>query len=109
MKREQNKIAAHNAKTNVVQPNFYAGDLVLVRTAKTQGRKLSFCWIGPRIIREAINDVVYKLKDLIYGNEEQVHATRMVLYREDWRNKKVSQKLLEHAVHTEATFEVIDE
>lgn len=107
VRREQ--VAVHNRQTNVVQPNFSVGDYVLVRRKDRGNHKLAFRWIGPRVITQVENDVVYVVRDLVHGQEEQVHASRLVHYRDDLNGKPVSENLKNHAQHTETKFEVIDE
>lgn len=107
-RKRATSVREHNRKTNIVSPNFNIGDLVLVRSARKSGHKLKFVWMGPRVIVKAISMLVYTVRDLITGDEEQVHCVRMVLYRADWKGKEVSEKLLEDAKHSTANYEMIE-
>lgn len=49
------EIRNHNTNTNIVQPNFNLGDLVLVRSAQKSGHKLRFKWMEPLVIVKAIS------------------------------------------------------
>jgi len=102
-------IDQHNKRTNIVQPNFSIGDLVLVRHASNKGHKLSFKWQGPHRVVDIINEMVYKVEDIITKKVEQVHATRINYYRADWAGKTITTKLLEDAKHSTTKFETIDE
>ena len=53
--------------------------------------------------------MVYKVKDMINGEVEQIHATRLILYRDNRKGKPVSKKLSNYAIHIEANYEVIKE
>jgi len=108
-KNRKRDIKHHNQKTNIIYPNFNIGDLVLIRCASEKGHKLKFKWKGPRRVMGSIHEMVYLIQDLITQKQEQVHATRMVIYRADWVGKPVSTELLEDAKHTTTKFETIDE
>ena len=108
-KNRLKEISWHNSKTNVISPKFEVGDFVLVRRGAKSGHKLTFRWVGPRRIVEAINSVVFKVKNLTGDKIEQVHASRLLPYRETLRNGEASGKLKEHAIHTESSYEEIEE
>ena len=105
----QAEIHKHNERTNIVQPNFHVGDYVLVRRMSKQNHKLAFRWTGPRVILRSINQVVYEVKSLKNGTTEQVHAVILLPYRDDLRGTPASDKIIEHATHTEASYDMIEE
>ena len=102
-------IESHNAKTGLINPNFSVGDFVLVRRGEKSGNKLTFRWRGPRRVVRAIHPVLYEVEDLVSGKAEQVHASRLLLYKESTRGKEASLKLRGYAEHTEANYETIEE
>lgn len=53
--------------------------------------------------------MVYMVRDLINGKKQQVHATRLAIYRHGWKDKPMSKKLFEHAEYTQSSVEVIEE
>lgn len=82
---------------------------MLVRRAQKSGHKLTFRWRGPRRIARVIHPVVYEVEDLVDGNVEQVHASRLLLYKESAVGKEASGKLKGYALHTEASYETIED
>ena len=57
--RRAKAIEAHNRATNIMQPSFTTGDLVLVRRPVDRGHKLSFNWHGPCQITDVCSPLVY--------------------------------------------------
>ena len=100
-------IKAHNCKTKIITPNFEVGDFVLVRRAQDKGHKLTFKWQGPKRITKIVSPLVYEVTSLVSNKFENVHAARIILYRNDLDGKVVSKELMSHAVHTEAHYEDI--
>ncbi len=54
-----------NRQTNIQEPCFTVGDLVLVRRAQDKGHKLSFSWIDPRRVTAVICELVYDVTGAI--------------------------------------------
>ena len=64
-------------------PNFDEGDYVLVaRSDFHAGEKLCLRWRGPRRIKKAMNDYVYQIEDLRNGQLNDIHASRLKLFRD---------------------------
>ncbi len=63
-KNRARQVAAHNKRTNLVEPNFSVGDFVFVRRAQDRGHKLNFRWIGPRRVVGIVSDLVYDVAKL---------------------------------------------
>ena len=108
-KQRRLQIQYHNAKTNVKPLNLRQGDFVLVRRPQEKGHKLQFLWTGPRRVAEVKSPSVYVLEDLLTKKRETVHARRIILYRADMDGQEVSDELLEHAEHTQSSYESIEE
>ncbi len=53
--------------------------------------------------------LVYEVTGLVDDKVEIVNATRLLLYRTALDNAVVSERMMQHAIHTEANYEVIDE
>ncbi|CDF35328.1 unnamed protein product [Chondrus crispus] len=102
------QIQHHNNNTNIISTIFCVGDFVLVRRAQNKGHKQSFRWIGPRSVAKVVSEIVYAVENLVTHQVEQVHAARMILSRAKMDGKKVSAKLMKHAEHSEARFEMIE-
>ena len=96
---------AHNRKTNLKKVNFTTGDFVLVRRAGPCGHKLKFTWVGPRRITECKSEWVFEVEDLRGKGKETVHARRLCLYRADMDGKKLDERLLKAATHSEAVYQ----
>ncbi len=52
-----------------------------------------FQWIGPKRISGVLSDLVYDVTSLVDGKTEQVHASRIQLYRADLNGNTISEKL----------------
>ena len=107
-KARKKQIEHHNKSTNIVSHRFSVGDFVLVRITHGREHKLSFRWKGPRRITRAIGDTVYEVENLLSGQLETVHASRMILYRDDLNGKELSESLKKQLQHVESKYEVID-
>ena len=107
-KRGQQSIQAHNRKTNIQAIDFSNRDFVLVRTAGKRGHKLGFTWRGPRRVVNTINPLVSEVENFKTEARETVHATRLLLYREDMEGTEVDPKLVAHAEHTDAMYQDVE-
>ena len=96
------QIAHHNKKTNIISHQFNIGDFVLIRTAQDRSHKLSFRWRGPQRISRIIGDAVYEVENLFNGEVDTVHASRIILYRDDLNGKQPSEKLMRQLQHVES-------
>ena len=64
-------------------PNFENGDYVLVaRSDFHAGEKLCLRWRGPRRVKKALSNYVYQVEDLRNGQLDDVHASRLKLFRD---------------------------
>lgn len=101
-------LAAHNKATNIVEPKFYVGDLVLYCRPGPSRHKLSFRWRGPMRITQIHGPVVYSIVDLHGNNPSRVHATRLIRYSSKLDNQEVPADVLALADHSTAQYETID-
>lgn len=60
------------------------GDYVLVaREDFFEGEKLCLRWCGPRRVVKALREYVFRVEDLRNGKLDDVHGTRLKVYRDD--------------------------
>ncbi len=64
--------------------------------------------MGPRRITKVLSDLVYEVEHLLTHKIEQVHASRMQLYRVSKDGAQVSKELLEHVECSEARYEIVE-
>lgn len=94
------QIDAHNAKTHVRPCNFSVGDYVLKGVlAGQRDSKLSLRWTGPFRVVQTLSNFVYVLQDLLSGDQEEVHARRIIFFRNS--AYEVTEELLGHLKHQE--------
>lgn len=97
---EQARAAASRAEL----PNFTDRDFVLVaRTEFGAEDKHLIRWRGPRRVIKPINDFVYTFEDLRTGQFDDIHASRLKLFRDDDINKEA---ILSHVLHSEGGMSV---
>jgi hypothetical protein len=72
---------AHNANTNLVQPNFYEGDYVLRAVPKMRQHKLSLTWKGPYVVEKVYANRTLRLRSLIQDVTFITHITRARIYQ----------------------------
>lgn len=64
--------------------NFSGGDYVLVaREDFFKVEKLCIFWRGPQRAKKALSDCAFYVQDLRTGNFDDIHGTRLELYRDD--------------------------
>ena len=86
--RVQSALAKHRKQSREAMskgrlPNFTEGDYVLVaRSDFHAGEKLCLRWRGPRQVRKALSDYVYQVEDLRNGQLDDIHASRLKLFRD---------------------------
>ncbi len=102
------QIKYHSSKTNIVAPNFSAGDFVLVRRAQEKNHKMCFRWQCPHRITGVVSDLVYDVSNLTDTKTERVQCAQHKLYRPREEGSKVSEEMLLLAEHTEARFELVE-
>lgn len=77
----RNRNCARLQASRVKLENFTRGDFVLVSRADFQSdEKLALHWLGPRHLCKAINDRVSEIEDLLNGQLDDVHASRLKFY-----------------------------
>lgn len=93
--RRQSREAASKGQL----PNFTEGDYVLVaRSDFHAGEKLCLRWRGPRRVRKALNDFVYQVEDLRNGQLDDIHASRLKLFRD----REIDEKaIMSHVLQSE--------
>lgn len=106
--RRKKAVATHNKATNIVEPKFELGDIVLVRRAVDRGHKLQFKWYGPLRIDKVYSSLVYGVCKFDGSHSQRVHATRLIRYSAPDENAQVPTEVLELADHTTAKFETIE-
>lgn len=72
-----------------------------------KSHKLCSKWIAPPRITKIVSDLVYEVTTLVDNKTLRVHAIRIMLYRNYLENTKVSEELVRHATHAEATYDDI--
>lgn len=77
----EEQIRNHKKNTNLILPDFYIGNFVLVRRAQNKRQKMSFKWLAPRRITRIVRDMVYDVTGLDGKGEERVHAARLIMYQ----------------------------
>jgi len=86
------------ADRRAVRVNWAVGDYVLMaRVSKGATNKLVAKWRGPMRVISTVNPWVFKIKDLITGEEWVVHAERLRYYSD--AHLEVSQPLKEIIAH----------
>ena len=94
------QIEAHNAKTHVRPCNFSVGDYVLKGVlAGQRDSKLSLRWTGPFRVVQILSNFVYVLQNLVSGEREEVHARRIIFFRNS--AYEVTEELMGHLKHQE--------
>ncbi|KAG3079190.1 hypothetical protein PC121_g7041 [Phytophthora cactorum] len=74
------------------------GDYVLNADVWAHTRaKLSVKWCGPAQVVEAVSSWIFKVKNLITGDDREVHASRLKLYSDSTLD--VTEELLRHIAH----------
>lgn len=68
---------------------------------------MNFCWIGPRRIKNVVNDLVYDVATLDGSKVERFHRFRLKLYCVSDENTPVLPEMLELAERTESTYEIV--
>lgn len=106
--QRKNAIERHNRATNLQQPNFNIGDLVLVRRSNKNGHKLSFKWCGPRRIIGTAGPLVFVVQKLTCDDQERVHCARLTLYSSELDGKEVPQEILDLADRSESRYEILE-
>lgn len=102
------RINEHNKNKSIVQPNFLAGDLVLVRRAHDRVHKFNFRWVGPRRIAKIYSDLTYEIEKLGDRSAEKVHFARLCLYIHKEKEKPVSKELLDLADCTKIQYKIAE-
>ena len=107
VRKEQ--IERHNEKTNVRSVNFSIGDFVLARNGQSTSHKLATKWYGPLRVIESKSNLVYVVEDIVKKKLETIHASRMILYKENLDGADVDQRLLRTPEHYATTYQEIHE
>ena len=96
---ESHRRQARESASRGTLPNFSEGDYVLVaRSDFHAGEKLCLRWRGPRRIMKALSDFVYQVEDLRNGQLDDVHDSRLKLYRDSEIDKDA---IMSHVIHSE--------
>jgi hypothetical protein len=80
-RQRRKQMEAHNANTNLVQPNFYEGDYDLRAVPKMRQHKLSLTWKGPYVVEKVYANHTLRLRSLIQDVTFITHITRARIYR----------------------------
>lgn len=95
----KNRKQARDAASRGQLANFTEGDFVLVARSDFQaGEKLCLRWRGPRQVIKAINDHVYQVEDLRKGQLDNIHASRLKMFRDSAIDENA---ILSHVIHSE--------
>jgi hypothetical protein len=73
---------AHNANTQLVQPNFSPGDYVVRAEPKMVQHKLTLIWKGPYQVGQVFDNHTLRVNSLINGAQFITHVTRTRLYQD---------------------------
>ena len=89
-------------KTATTKPTqiaqFEAGDYVLYTEVRVESEnKLRTTWNGPAQVVKALSDWVFIIKNLITGDEREVHASRFKFYFD--KNLELTGELLNLVAH----------
>jgi hypothetical protein len=79
-RQRKKQMEAHNANTNLVQPNFYEGDYVLRAVPKMRQHKLSLPWKGPYVVENIYENHTLRLRSLIQDVTFITHISRARIY-----------------------------
>lgn len=80
------------------------GSYVLVASHLTHVPKLKSAWSGPMVIAKIINPLVFQVRSLIDGSTQDVHASRLRSYRNDFLHS--DEGIVEQAAFFNAGYEV---
>lgn len=106
--RRRKSIASHNKATNISEPHFEIGDIVILRRAVDRGHKLLNKWRGPMRVEKIHSPLVYSVSHFDGSGSIRVHATRLIRYCAALKNNVVPSDVLALADQTSSTFETID-
>ncbi|KAE9082795.1 hypothetical protein PF010_g21445 [Phytophthora fragariae] len=74
------------------------GDFVLYADVWAHSRsKLCVRWCGPAQVTAATSNWIFKIKNLVTGDEREAHASRLKFYSDS--SLEVSEELLQHVAH----------
>jgi hypothetical protein len=85
-------------------PLMDVGSYVLVASHLTHVPKLKSAWTGPMVVVEILHPLVFRVRNLIDGTLQEVHASRLRMYRNDFLNSE--RGLLEQAAFFNSGYEV---
>ena len=85
-------VERHNARTGVHPCNLVVGDYVVVARVKGPRTKMSANWVGPRRIVECLSGFVYRVENLITGETEDIHISRIKHYADSMVGTSVQLK-----------------
>jgi ribosomal protein S17 len=82
------QIKAHNARTNVTDPQFAVGDFVMVAVALAKSKertipKLAVRWKGPCRIIRVVSNTTYEIENIVNGSHETLHYAQLRIYSDD--------------------------
>jgi hypothetical protein len=81
-RQRRKQMEAHNANTQLVQPNFSPGDYVVRAEPKMVQHKLALIWKGPYQVGQVFDNHTLRVNSLINGAQFITHVTRTRLYQD---------------------------
>jgi len=98
--RRRKEVQRHNARTHVRPINFSQGDFVLRGVLrKEKGGKASVKWRGPFRVVACRSEYIFLIKDLLSGNELEVHGRRLKFFRN--KDFEVTEEVRNHLAYQE--------
>ncbi|OWZ04248.1 Chromodomain protein [Phytophthora megakarya] len=88
----------NSRKASAIMAQYDVGDYVLYADVWAHTRaKLSVKWCGPAQVTSAVSAWIFIVKNLITGDEREVHASRLKFYSD--QTLDVTEELLAHIAH----------